>query len=145
MPKINAFVTPPYPVLFSVAAGDESGVPAGEAEFQIGLLIAGMPSFLGTYRVPEAAADDLAMSLRQGDPRVVVAGTWVEAPDELHAGQERRCAALVSLLCADGRRVTVARVLGEEPEASPDGLARRVVRQIAHGVQVPDLVGRRRK
>ena len=55
---------------------------------------------------------------------------------------ERRAAAFISVVCSDGRRITVARVLGEDPEAAPDTLARHVIRQIARGVQVPDLVGR---
>src|SRR5687768_3031639 len=142
MPKINAFVTPPYPVLFSVAAGGESGLPGGEAELLLGLLIAGMPSFLAAHRVPEEAVDDLVVSLQQGDPRVAVAGMWVESPGELRGQLERRSAAFISLVCADGRRVTVARVLGEEPQGSPDLLARHVIRQMQRGVQVPDLVGR---
>jgi hypothetical protein len=61
MPKINAFVTPPYPVLFSVASGGQSGVPRGQAELLLALLIAGMPSFLAAHRVPEDAVDDLVV------------------------------------------------------------------------------------
>jgi hypothetical protein len=80
MPKINAFVTPPYPVLFSVAPVGGAGLPGGEAELLLGLLIAGMPSFLAAHRVPEEAVDDLVVSLQQGDPRVAVAGMWVESP-----------------------------------------------------------------
>ncbi len=142
MPKINAFVTPPYPVLFSVTSADHAGTPRGEAELLLALLIAGMPSFLAAHRVPEAAVDDLVVSLQQGDPRVAVAGMWVDSPGDLPIRLERCAAAFVSLVCADGRRVTVARVLGEEPHGSPDLLARHVIRQIARGVQVPDLAGR---
>ena len=142
MPRINAFVTSPYPVLLTVTTGGKSGIPEGEAELLLALLIAGMPSFLAAHRVPEAAVDELVVSLQEGDPRVAVAGTWVESSGELRGQLERRSAAFVSLVCADGRRVTVARVLGEEPQSSPDLLARHVIRQIARGVQIPDLVGR---
>jgi len=142
MPRINAFVTPPYPVLLTVATDGKSGMPEGEAELLIALLIAGMPSFLAAHRVPEAAVDELVVSLQEGDPRVAVAGKWVESSGELRGQLERRSVAFVSLVCADGRRVTVARVLGEEPQSSPDLLARHVIRQIARGVQIPDLVGR---
>jgi hypothetical protein len=142
MPKINAFVTPPYPILFSVAPGDGSGIPGSETELLLALLIAGMPSFLAAHRVPEEAVDDLVVSLQQGDPRVAVAGMWVESPGELRGQLERRSAAFISLVCADGRRVTVARVLGDDPQGSPDLLARHVIRQLQRGVQVPDLVGR---
>ena len=142
MPKINAFVTPPYPALFSIAGGGQAGVPTGEAELLLALLITGMPSFLAAHRVSEDAIDELVVSLQQGDPRVAVAGMWVESPGELWGRMDRRAAAFISLVCADGRRITVGRVLGEEPDGSPDLLARHVIRQIARGVQVPDLVGR---
>ena len=142
MPKIKAFVTPPYPILFSVAPGGDSGIPGSETELLLALLIAGMPSFLATHRVPDEAVDDLVVSLQQGDPRVAVAGMWVESPGELRGELERRSAAFISLVCADGRRVTVARVLGDDPQGSPDLLARHVIRQLQRGVQVPDLVGR---
>jgi hypothetical protein len=142
MPKLNAFVTPPYPLLFSVAGAGGGGIPPGEAELVLALLVDGTPSFLATHRVPEDALDGLVVSLQQGDPRVAVAGMWVDAPGGVRGRLERRAAAFISLVCADGRRITVARVLGEAPEASPDTLARHVIRQIARGVQVPDLVGR---
>lgn len=142
MPKINAFVTPPYPVLFSVTSADPARALNGESELLLALVIAGMPSFLAAHRVPEAAADDLVVSLQQGDPRVAVAGMWMDAPGDLPGRLERCSAAFISLVCADGRRVTVARVLGEEPHGSPDLLARHVIRQITRGVQVPDLARR---
>ena len=141
MPKTNAFVTPPYPVLFSVAAGGTSDIPPGEAELLLALLIGGMPSFLAAHRVPDETVDELVVSLQQGDPRVAVVGTWVDAGETIPGRPERRAAAFISLVCADGRRITVARVMGEEPDAAPNLLAGQVIRQIARGVQVPDLVG----
>lgn len=142
MARINAFVTPPYSVLFSVACAGEAGVPNGEAELVLALLVGGMPSFLTAHRVPEEAVDDLVVSLQQGDPRVAVVGTWVESQSEVPGQMERTPAAFISLVCADGRHITVARVLGEESGSSPDLLARHVIRQIARGVQVPDVAGR---
>lgn len=141
MSKPSAFVTPQYPVLFNVASTDGVTIPKGEAELMLALLIAGSPSFLAAHRVPEESVDDLVVSLQGGDARVAVVGTWTDAPGAL-GRPERRAAAYISLVCADGRRITVARVLGEEPDSSPDLLARHVIRQIARGVQVPDLVGR---
>ncbi len=142
MPKMNAFVTPPYPALFSVACPGDAGVPQGEAELVLALLIGGMPSFLAAHRVPEESVDDLVVSLQEGDPRVAVVGSWVESQSEVRGRMERRAAAFISLVCADGRRITVARVLGEDPDSSPEVLARHVIRQIARGVQVPDVAGR---
>ena len=142
MRKPSAFVTPPYPILFHVPDARRGGVPEGEAELMLALLVEGTPSFLASHRVPEESLDALVVSLQEGDPRVAVAGMWVDAPGGVRGRLDRRAAAFISLVCADGRRITVARVLGEEPEASPDTLARHVIRQIARGVQVPDLVGR---
>ena len=142
MPKPSAFVTPPYPILFNVTCGGRGRVPKGEAELMLALLVDGTPSFLASHRIPEDAVDDLVASLQGGDPRVTVLGMWVDAAGGMRARLERRAAAFISLVCADGRRITVARVLGEDPESSPETLARHVIRQIARGVQVPDLVGR---
>ena len=134
MTKTNAFVTPPYPALFSVTPG--------EAELVLALLIAGMPSFLAAHRVPDDTVDELVVSLQQGDPRVAVMGTWVDAGETIPGNPERRAAAFISLVCADGRRITVARVMAEESDVAPNLLAGQVIRQIARGVQIPDLVGR---
>src|SRR5687768_15361704 len=142
MPKLNAFVTPPYPLLLSVAGAKKGAPPGGDAELALALLVDGTPSFLATHRIPQDGVDDLVVSLQQGDPRVAVVGMWVDAAGGVRGRMERRAAAFISLVCADGRRITVARVLAEEPDASPDTLARHVIRQIARGVQVPDLVGR---
>jgi hypothetical protein len=142
MPKPSSFVTPPYPILFNVVGAGQGAVPRGESELMLALLVDGTPSFLAAHRVPEEAVDDLVVSLQGGDPRVAVVGMWVDAQGGMRGRLERRAAAFISLVCADGRRITVARVLGEEPEASPDTLAKHVIRQIARGVQVPDLVGR---
>jgi hypothetical protein len=142
MPKPSALVTPPYPILFSVAAVRGGSPHEAEAELMLALLVDGTPSFLASHRVPAKSVDDLVVSLQGGDPRVAVVGTWVDARGGVRGRLERRAAALISLVCSDGRRITVARVLGEGPESSPETLARHVIRQIARGVQVPDLVGR---
>ena len=142
MPKTNSFVTPRYPVLFRVVSAGTSGVPEGEAELVLALLVAGTPSFLAAHRVPDQAVDELVTSLEEGDPRVAVVGTWVGPEEELTGPMGQRAAAFISLVCADGRRITVGRVMGEESDTAPNLLARHVVRQISRGVQVPDLVGR---
>jgi hypothetical protein len=142
MAKPTAFVTPPYPILFTALRGGRARVPHGDAELMLALLVDGTPSFLACHRIPEEGLDGLVTSLQGGDPRVTVVGMWVDGAGGRRGRLERRAAAFISLVCSDGRRITVARVLGEEPDSSPEMLARHVIRQIARGVQVPDLVGR---
>jgi hypothetical protein len=48
-------------------------------------------------------------------------------------------AALLSLACADGRRVGVARIVSRDAKADPASVARFVHRQITRGVQLLDL------
>lgn len=145
MSRINAFATPEYPVLFSVLVGDEgeSEVPEGHAGIALALLVDGVPSFLATHVVPESRMNSVVTSLEGGDVRVAVVGLSVELEEDLPSlGLEARSqhpAAFVSVVCADGRRLTVARILARDIEQSPEGLARHVVREITRGVQIPDL------
>lgn len=145
MSQINAFATPEYPVLFSVLVGEEgeSDVPEGHAGISLALLVDGMPSFLATHVVPEERMNAVVRSLEEGDVRVAVVGLTVELEEDLPAlGLDARSehpAAFVSVVCSDGRRLTVARILGRGSEQSPERLARHVVRQITRGVQIPDL------
>ena len=48
-------------------------------------------------------------------------------------------AVFLSLVCSDGRRIGVARIVAREGSASPEEVARFVLKQIASGVQIPDL------
>lgn len=147
MSQINAFATPEYPVLFSVRVGEqgegEPAVPDGHAGISLALLVDGLPSFLATHVVPRDRMNAVVTSLEDGDVRVAVIGLSVELDEDLPAlGVEARTehpAAFVSVVCADGRRLTVARILGRDAEQSPEQLARHVVRQITRGVQIPDL------
>ncbi|HCR03653.1 MAG TPA: hypothetical protein DIU18_00540 [Gemmatimonadetes bacterium] len=50
MPKTNAFVTTRYHALFSVASAGTSGVPEGETELVLALMVAGTPSLLTVHR-----------------------------------------------------------------------------------------------
>ena len=45
----------------------------------------------------------------------------------------------LSLLCRDGRRLGVARIVSRDRRATPDDVARYVLRQISSGVQIGDL------
>lgn len=135
MPPLNAFVTPAYPVLFTPAPGETGGVGPGETGIALALLVRGIPSFLATPVLPEAEIPAVQESLRAGDVRLAVVGLLEEGD-----GGERQAVAFVSLLCADGRRLPLARIPARDPGAAPEQLARFVVRQVVRGVQIPDLV-----
>lgn len=145
MSRINAFATPEYPVLFSVEVAEEAGgpVPQGHAGISLALLVDGMPSFLATHVVEEDRVNAVVTSLEEGDVRIAVVGVAVELEEDLPAlgidAHSEHPAAFVSVVCADGRRLTVARILARGDDQSPERLARYVIREITRGVQIPEL------
>lgn len=145
MHRINAFATPEYPVLFSVLTHEDRGaaIPPGKAGISLALLVKGIPSFLATHLVPLETVNEVVISLEAGDVRISVIGLEVELPEEaaglgLDPGGEHP-AAFVSVVCADGRRLNVARILARDGDETPESLARYVVREISRGAQIPDL------
>lgn len=147
MQRINAYATPEYPVLLSVLpAGEaEESVPDGHAGISLALLVDGMPTFLATHVVDDGSVDRVVSSLEEGDVRLAVIGLLVELDEDVPAlglrATEEHPAAVVSVVCADGLRLTVARILGTDRDQSPNRLARHIVREITRGVQIPDLAG----
>jgi len=154
MRNSRAFVSDEYPVLCSVdrPSSDVPGVGVrGPVTVSLGLLVRGIPSFLATIPVDEGEVEPLLRSLGRGDVRVSAAGISVDgasmsdaasAPSEPWQPEERTPslpAAFLSVVCADGRRVALARIVSREASASPQDIARFVIDQIARGVQVSDL------
>jgi hypothetical protein len=184
MTEPNAFVSPEYPVLFSVlesgdddeqgnllspgepssfsgAPGNPDGsalaepggasIPPGFVGVSLGLLVNGIPSFLATVPVERSEVREVVDSLSGGDVRVAVVGISVDGsdipgsggePPEAWRGDEETPsfpAAFLSLVCGDGRRIGVARIVARRDSASPEEVARYVMKQITRGVQVPDL------
>lgn len=160
MTDYNAFVSPEYPILFSV----EEGASQASRGLSLALLVDGIPSFLATVPVAANRIDEVVDSLEGGDVRVAVVGISVEgsevqtsddgsSPDEawkasapgepdLSDGSEDDPglpAAFLSLVCRDGRRIGVARIVARQRTASPEDVARYVLKEIARGVQIPDL------
>lgn len=175
MSEVTAFVSPEYPVLYTVREGDvfDEALPADYAAVSLAVLVRGLPSFLATHVVDRHELADLRQSLDSGDVRVAVVGLPVEVDDLEEADLEEggldenlggdplaedpledhvhlpdgekpeRPAAFVSLICADGHRLSLARILGREEGHSPEDLARYIIKEIARGVQVPDLAAAR--
>jgi len=149
----RAFVSDEYPVLCSVdrPSPEVPGDTRGPVSVSLGLLVRGIPSFLATIPVDEEDVEELLRSFRRGDVRVSAAGISVEGdavsdtptgmrePWQPDGPSYRLPAAFLSLVCADGRRVAVARIVSREASASPQDIARFVIDQIARGVQIPDL------
>jgi hypothetical protein len=184
MTEPNAFVSPEYPVLFTVldprneegsgealspgdalslpgvpggadgsALAEPAGarLPPGHVGISLALLVNGIPSFLATVPVEESEVPDMRSSLSGGNVRVAVVGVSVDESD-IHgsSGEPTEAwrppeasasypAAFLSLVCADGRRIGVARIVARRDSASPEEVARYVMKQITRGVQVPDL------
>jgi hypothetical protein len=158
MDDFNAFVSPEYPVLHSVGTGEGPGgeAPEGHVTLSLGLLVKGIPSFLATIPVDESEAEAVRESLETGDVRVAVVGISVNGSDLIGeggldsepwkpttSGKRNLPAAFLSLVCADGRRIGIARIVAREESASPEDVARFVLHQIAKGVQIPDLASTR--
>ncbi len=162
MREFNAFVSSPYPILRALVDRERepSSVPPGHVSLALALLVNGIPSFLATVPVEEEELPDLLDSLDTGDVRVAVVGISVDGeevrgleadaeaefttdwtPPQWDAEPEPESypAAFLSLVCRDGRRVGVARIVARAGAASPEEVARFVLRQIAQGVQIPDL------
>ncbi len=158
MRDFNAFVSPEYPVLHSVGCGGGDGVnlPGGQIALSLGLLVKGIPSFLATISVDEDELAGISESLGSGSVRVAVVGISVNGADPMEdgasepepwqqaaTGTRSLPAAFLSLVCADGRRIGIARIVAREESASPEDVARFVLHQIAQGVQIPDLASTR--
>lgn len=164
MNEFNAFVSAEYPILRATVDWERepSSVPPGHVSLALGLLVGGVPSFLATITVSEEELPGVTESLDAGDVRVAVVGISVkgdevrgsaegveEGPEpsvwsppsswEPQSGPETFPAAFLSLVCADGRRIGVARIVARAGSASPEEVARFVLQQIAQGVQIPDL------
>lgn len=143
MSPIHAFVTPEYPLLHTLVPGDRPGIPPGHTGIALALLVRGIPSFLCTHLVPDHDLDEVLDSLEGGDVRVAVLGLPSGEPgdDPPEVDARGHPAAFVSLVCTDGRRISLIRIVGRDPQRDPETLARFIIRQIARGVQIPDLAG----
>jgi hypothetical protein len=140
MNDLPIFVSPTYPVLFTL---HEPEFPDGEvpAELSLAVLVGGIPSFLATIPVDREIVGEITESLRSGDVRVTLEGFSV-GDAEVHPGDppvDGSAGALLGLQCHDGRDLAVARIVSRSPKATPESVARYVLRQITKGVQIPDL------
>jgi len=178
MNEPNAFVSPEYPVLYSIldprGGGDGSdwgdatpppilspGLPSGTVGVSLAVLIRGIPSFLATVPVDRSELEATLTSLASGDVRVTVVGisvdeqdlppppsespsaSWPSPEGDRPYGSTVFPAAHLSVVCQDGRRVDVARIVARQNAATPEEVASYIMQQITRGVQIPDLASAR--
>ncbi len=112
MSRPAAFVTTRLPVLYTIHPIVRSpGIPT-LTTLDLAVVPAGIPTFLATYTIPEDQLDGVVASLQAGDVRVAVTGFG-----DASGGQPT---AFVSVVCADGRRLAVARLRGAEGQPAPE-------------------------
>ncbi len=112
MSRPAAFVTTRLPVLYTIHPIVRSpGIPT-LTTLDLAVVPAGIPTFLATYTIPEDQLDGVVASLQAGDVRVAVTGVG-----DASGGQPT---AFVSVVCADGRRLAVARLRGAEGQPAPE-------------------------
>jgi hypothetical protein len=88
---------------------------------------------------PDEAWRASAPAWDEGMPRPD-AGAGSGAPrDDGATGGDNLPAAYLGLVCRDGRRMGVARIVSRDRRATPDDVARYVLEKISSGVQIPDL------
>jgi hypothetical protein len=155
MRESRTFLSDEYPVLRTITRAEgagQIGSSEDQATISLGLLVKGIPSFLATISVEEEEVDGILGSLDRGEVRLAAVGIAVNGSslaDSLAAepepwkgeasAPENLPAAFLSLVCADGRRIGVARIVSRESSTPPQDIARFVIDQIAQGVQIPDL------
>jgi hypothetical protein len=131
MPRAPAFITTRLPVLYSIHGANGSDTLA---RMDVAVLVHGVPSFIATYEMPRERLDETVASLQRGDVRVAVSGVTNTNPTVLQSPR-----AHVSIVCADGRRFTVARLRSRLVAESAEEFARRVAEEVASGTQLPHV------
>jgi hypothetical protein len=173
----NAFVSPEYPVLYSIldprgggdvaewadsasAPASKPSLPAGTVGVSLAVLVGGIPSFLATVPVERSELEGTLASLGLGDVRITVIGisiderdlpknagdpppSWQLSEAALPSSSTVYPAAHLSLVCQDGRRVDMARIVARKSAGTPEEVASYIMQQITRGVQIPDLASAR--
>lgn len=119
-----------YPVLYTLCTADDRQ----SAAIDLAVLVKGVPSFLTRVEVPADHLDALVTSLQRGDVRIEI--------DVLEGDTLRRApGAVVTLVCADGRAVSLGTVHDPTGQArTPADVAREVTSRLARGVQISSLL-----
>ncbi|MEZ4415264.1 MAG: hypothetical protein R3E10_05885 [Gemmatimonadota bacterium] len=133
MVRVPVFLTGRLPVLYSIHAID-GGRTSNVAALDVAVVVKGAPSILGICRMALDRLDEVVASLQGGDVRVAVAAL----PEDTRP-PDKGPRAFVSLVCADGRRLPIARVRGRDHEEATEQYARRLARAIASGTKLADV------
>lgn len=132
---IPVFLAGPFPVLESAQVLHD----VGEVELDIGLIIGGLPTILAATAFPlDDTWDRVKVALRSGDARLGVAGVPHESLDTW-GSPEVYPSAYVGLECANGERLVVAHIRGDDPDQQADAYAREVIAALLNGQSPAEL------
>lgn len=126
---IPVFLAGPFPVVHTSQVDHDEG----EVELDVALIIGGLPTMLAATAFPlDDTWDRVESALQSGDARLGVAGMPYESESVLGA-REIYPSAYVGLECANGERLVLAHIRGDDPQQGAETYAREVITAILQG------------
>jgi hypothetical protein len=133
---IPVFLAGPFPVVHSSRVDELEA----EVELDVALLIGGLPTMIAATCFPlDDTWERVEAALGSGDARLGVAGMPHETESAL-GEREVYPSAYVGLECANGERLVLAHIRGDDPSQDPETYARGVITAILQG-QTPCELG----
>lgn len=131
---IQVFLAGPFPVVHT------SRFEEGDVDLDVALIIGGLPTMIAATSFPlDDSWDRIETALTSGDARLGVAGVPHEGESMLGT-PEVFPSAYVGLQCANGDRLVLAHIRGEDAAQDPEAYAREVIGAILQG-QTPAELG----
>lgn len=133
---IPVFLAGPFPVLHAARVDRAEG----EVELDVALIIGGLPTMLAATAFPlDETWERVELALKSGDARLGVAGMPYEEASVVGT-KEVFPSAYVGLECANGERLVLAHIRGDDRGQQPEAYAREVITAILQG-QTPAELG----
>lgn len=124
---IQVFLAGPFPVIHTVR------LEADDVDLDVALIIGGLPTMIAATSFPiDDSWDRIETALTSGDARLGVAGVPHEGESMLGM-PEIFPSAYVGLQCANGDRLVLAHIRGEDSAQDPEAYAREVIGAILQG------------
>lgn len=132
---IPVFLAGPFPIIHSSQVLDVEQ----EVELDIALIIGGLPTILAATAFPlDDTWDRVEVALGSGDARLGVAGVPHETQSAIGT-PEVFPSAYVGLECANGERLVVAHIRGDDPDQESEVYAREVIAALLNGQSPAEL------